>query len=91
VSSAKLRVLRGEPRGSFQPLGAWTLGFVATRRVAFDFGRQQLTGRGCVTDGGLGVESEHDGKMQWVGPVGKGFLELAVDAKAFQGRGLLVE
>ena len=46
---------------------------------------QELAGAGSVTDGGRVVEAEHHGEVERVGAVGKGFLELPVDAQPVQG------
>ncbi len=50
------------------------------------FGRrdEQLPGVLRVADCCLGIEAEHRGQVQGVGPAGEGFLELAIDTEPFQ-------
>ncbi len=55
--------------------------------VAFERGLQELARCGGVADCGLFIDAEDGGQVQWVGAVGQGFFELAVDAETFQGRG----
>lgn len=40
-----------------------------------------------VAGGGLLVDAEDEGEVEWVGPAGEGYFELAVDAKSFEGDG----
>jgi hypothetical protein len=85
VGSAKLRVPRREPEGPFRLGPGLDRGFASTRSVALDVGFQELPCCGGVADRGFLVETEHDGQVQRVRSVSEGFLELAVDAEAFEG------
>ncbi|WP_432968081.1 hypothetical protein [Dactylosporangium sp. CA-233914] len=46
---------------------------------------QDVLGRVGVADGGLVVEAEHVGQVQWVRASGDGLIELAVHTQPFQG------
>ena len=62
-----------------------TLGFSGTGGILLvGPGGEEQAGVLGVADGGLLVETEHDRQVQWVRPVGEGFLELAVDAEPFE-------
>ena len=52
---------------------------------------EQLSGVFGVADRSLGIEAEHRGQVQGVGPMGEGFLELPVDAEPSQGSGLAAQ
>jgi hypothetical protein len=44
---------------------------------------RRATGVLGVTDGGLGIQAEDGGEVEWVGTVGKSLFELPVDAQSF--------
>ncbi|WP_055483778.1 hypothetical protein [Sphaerimonospora mesophila] len=58
----------------------WTLGFVSTGGILF-LGRGDEEGAGVlgVADGGLGIEAEDCGEVEWVRAVSEGFFELPVE------------
>lgn len=53
--------------------------------TGFDGDLEQLPCHRCVADSGVTVDSEDDGKVQWVRSVGEYFLKLAIDAQPLDG------
>src|ERR1700724_3390319 len=87
-SSGELKALRAEHKGRRVLWVIRVLGFAGTGCVVLlGGGLQELAGDGGVSDGGVVADAEHGGEVQWVAVVGEGFLELPVDAEAFEGGG----
>src|SRR6266566_2238715 len=85
-SSRELKGPGQELRGLRALWAVWVLGFAGAGGVVLlGGGLQELAGDGRVLDGGGVVDPEYGGEVEGVGAAGEGFLELPVDAKAFEG------